>query len=178
MSEPNFPPQHPQARNQPPRPPAPQPYPRQPPFPQNPVPQNRSTLQPMRPPQQVPRSRPVDMQSYETARDIDAALAARRELGPEYDEHIAGGIADRVEELVAYRTAELRQGSTSEDREWERDKSVRAQRLALGLASLGAGIPITAIAATQVEPSLLGIVVSWAGIVAINVAHAWTNRRN
>ena len=35
-------------------------------------------------------------------------MAARSELGPEYDDAIAAGLADRVEELVAYRTAELR----------------------------------------------------------------------
>ena len=44
----------------------------------------------------------------ETRRDIEAALAARRELGPEYHDSIAAGLAERVEQLAAIRMAELR----------------------------------------------------------------------
>ncbi|MGD7706437.1 hypothetical protein [Microlunatus sp. Y2014] len=47
----------------------------------------------------------------------------------------------------------------------------------LGIVSLGTGIPLTAIAATNVEPGLLGIAVAWAGIVAVNLAHAVRGRR-
>ena len=42
----------------------------------------------------------------------------------------------------------------------------------LGIISLGAGIPITAISASVVEPGLLGVIVAWAGIVGVNVAAA------
>jgi len=113
----------------------------------------------------------------ELRRDSEAALAARAELGPAYHDHVAAGLADRVEELVAYRTAELRtQGSVS-DREFAAAESSRRQRFVLGIISLGVGIPVTAISATQVDPGLLGMAVGWAGIVGVNVAYAWTNRR-
>ena len=42
----------------------------------------------------------------------------------------------------------------------------------LGIISLGAGIPITAISATNVDPGLAGVLVSWAGIVGVNIAAA------
>jgi len=113
----------------------------------------------------------------ELRRDTEAALAARAELGPAYNDHVAAGLADRVEELVAYRTAELRaQGSVS-DREFAAEESTRRQRFVLGIISLGVGIPVTAIGANQVDPGLLGMAVGWAGIVGVNVVYAWTNRR-
>ena len=106
-----------------------------------------------------------------------AAYDARIELGPEYEDAIAAGLAERVEELVAYRTAELRQGDfrAREDRDDARRSN--SQRLALGIVSLGTGIPITAIAANQVDQSLLGVIVAWAGIVGVNAVFAWGSRR-
>jgi hypothetical protein len=45
----------------------------------------------------------------------------------------------------------------------------------LGLVSLGAGIPITAIATSN--GGLAALAISWAGIAAVNVAQAWGRRR-
>src|SRR4051794_32366415 len=112
-----------------------------------------------------------------TRADVTAAWEARKELGPEYDEHIASGLADRVEELVAYRTAELRQQGSSIDDDREMARSAQTQGFVLGIISLGAGIPITAIAATQVDPGLLGVAVAWAVIVGMNLAARATRRR-
>jgi hypothetical protein len=112
----------------------------------------------------------------ETQRDAEAALAARRELGLEYEDHVAAGLADRVEQLVAYRTAELRHADVDRRDDREAEKSSRTQRFVLGIVSLGAGIPITAISATNVHPSLLGVIVSWAGIVGVNAVHAVASR--
>ncbi|WP_375431464.1 hypothetical protein [uncultured Friedmanniella sp.] len=113
----------------------------------------------------------------EVRSDVEAALAARRELGPEYDEHIAGGLADRVEELVAYRTAELRHRGELPDATLELARTAQRQGFVLGIISLGVGVPITAISAANVEPGLLGIAVSWAGIVGVNLAHRFSSRR-
>ena len=97
----------------------------------------------------------------ETRRDIEAALAARRELGPEYHDSIAAGLADRVEQLAAIRMAELRHEAQLQEREVHEEKSTRGQRLALAIVSLGVGIPITGISAEMTEPALLGVLVSW-----------------
>ena len=113
----------------------------------------------------------------ELRRDVEAALATRAELGPDYDEHIAAGLADRVEQLVAMRTAELRVKTGSSKKALEMERSARHQRFVLGIVSVGAGIPITAISGAVVEPSLIGVAVSWAGIVGVNIAHAWGSRR-
>lgn len=124
-------------------------------------------------PPRVPYRQPP---SAELRGETDAALAARRELGQEYDEHIAAGLADRVEQLAAMRTAELRAAheyGTPGDRA---EAMTRNQRFALSIISLGTGIPITVIAALNTDPGILGVAVSWAGIVAVNAAFALGNR--
>lgn len=124
-----------------------------------------------------PRPRAYRSQaSAELRGEAEAALAARQDLGPEYDEHIAAGLADRVEQLAALRTAELRAANeygTPADRA---ETMSRNQRFTLGIISLGTGIPITAIAALNTHPGILGVAVSWAGIVAVNAAFALGNR--
>ena len=84
----------------------------------------------------------------ETRRDIEAALAARRELGPEYHDSIAAGLAERVEQLAAIRTAELRHEAEIQEREAKQQQSTRGQRLALAIVSLVMGVPITGISAS------------------------------
>lgn len=113
--------------------------------------------------------------SSETRREVEAALAARKELGVEYEEHIAAGLVDRVEQLAAYRTAELRQAGAASVAAAEEAKSSRTQRFVIGIISLGTGIPITAIAV--VNGGLLETIVAWAGIVGVNGAFAWGSRR-
>jgi hypothetical protein len=103
-------------------------------------------------------------------------MAARSELGPEYDEAIAAGLAERVEELVAYRTAELQHADESAKEDRADVRRGNSHRFALGIVSLGAGIPISAIAASQVDPGLPGLIVAWAGIVGVNAVFAWGNR--
>ena len=115
--------------------------------------------------------------SYETRRDVEAALAAQRELGPEYSDEVAEGLAERVEQLVAYRIAEVRREPDLERVRLEQENSTRRQQFVLGLVSLGAGIPITAISGSVVEPGLIGVLVAWGGIVSVNVAHALSARR-
>ena len=117
------------------------------------------------------------MAERETRRDIEAALSARRDLGPEYDDQIAAGLAERIDELVAIRLADSRAEVSERQLDREDERSSRTQRFVLGIISLGAGIPITGIAAVQVDPSVVGVAVSWLGIVGVNLAAAWGARR-
>ena len=112
----------------------------------------------------------------ETRRDVQAALAARRELGMEYEEAIAAGLLDRVNQLALMRAGDLRREAERIDHEAEAEKDSRTQRFVLGIVSLGAGIPITAIS-SSVEPGLLGVAIAWAGIVGVNVAAGLGARR-
>ncbi len=113
----------------------------------------------------------------ELRREAGAALEARRELGPEYDDAIAAGLADKMEQLVAYRTAELRAQTDRQAVEHDGERMRRNQRFTLGIVSLGMGVPITAIAALNVDPAGLGVLIAWAGIVGVNIAAAWNGRR-
>lgn len=116
--------------------------------------------------------------SYETRRDVEAALAAQRELGPEYSDEVAQGLAERVEQLAAYRTAELRVSTEQERRGGSLEAKAQTHRFVTSIVSLGAGIPITAIAATSnSDGSLLQVAICWAGIVGVNVAQALGGRR-
>ncbi|GAB3738673.1 hypothetical protein GCM10028864_00860 [Microlunatus parietis] len=114
--------------------------------------------------------------SQEVQRDAAAAMAARHELGPEFDEQIAAGLAERMEQLAYHRGVELQEQHRTARAEEAAERSTRTQRFALGIVSLGAGIPITAIS-TLVDPPIVGILISWGGIVAVNVVHALSGRR-
>lgn len=113
----------------------------------------------------------------ELRRDVEAALAARRDLGPDYDDQIAAGLAERVDELVAIRLADTRAEVSERQLDREDERTSRRQRFVLGIISLGAGIPITGIAAVQIDHSVTGVAVCWLGIVGVNVAAAWGARR-
>ena len=103
-------------------------------------------------------------------------MAARRDLGIEYEEQIAAGLAERVEQTMAYREAEMRHRTQLELAEMKDDRKSRGQQLALSIVSLGAGIPITAIAALNIDPGLLGVATAWGGIVGVNVVFALSGR--
>lgn len=87
---------------------------------------------------------PAGSSGYETSGDAEAALAAQRELGPDYSDHIAAGLADRVEQLAAARAVDLRQAEDREQRGSSLERTALTQRFVTSLVSLGAGIPITA----------------------------------
>jgi hypothetical protein len=115
--------------------------------------------------------------SEELHRDAEAALAARMELGPEYNEYVAESLAERVEDIAEARAAELRQQALDASRAQAAEQSGRGRQFALAIVSVVMGIPITAITATNVDPSVVGVAVSWAGIVGVNWVHARSLRR-
>ena len=124
------------------------------------------------PPYRTPR--PAD---EETRRDVQAALGARRELGLEYEEAIAAGLLDRVNQLALMRASEIRREAERVDQMAQVEKSSRTHRFVLAIVSLGVGVPITGISATVVEPGLVGMAVAWAGIIGVNVAAAIGQRK-
>jgi hypothetical protein len=102
--------------------------------------------------------------------EIEAVLETRRELGQRYDAELVDGFADRIQAAVEVRVAANLQAR----------RSAGPRQLALGIVSLGAGIPITAInlaVAHTGATSLVGLLVSWGGIAAVNIAHALQGRQ-
>jgi len=97
--------------------------------------------------------------------DLAASLAARRELGPDYDAAFVEAVAERIERASAARRPVIA----------EIEKGERAMALTVVCVSLGVSIPVSAIAANQT--GLAGLVVVWLALVAINVAFALRPRR-
>ena len=100
--------------------------------------------------------------------DVEAFLETRHELGPAYEKEVVDAFADRIERTLAERTAldahELR-------RRRDDERGDRQRQLALGIVSIGASIPITIPLA--LTDHTFSVLISWAGIVGVNAAHAW-----
>jgi hypothetical protein len=91
-------------------------------------------------------------------RDLQATLAARRELGPEYDEHFLNAL---VEKLTAVQRAQ--QPSPQPP---ARHAPPTDQQLGLAICSLIFGIPLVAIAAGALGSP--GVVVAFVALLALN----------
>lgn len=109
--------------------------------------------------------------------DLQAALGARRELGPEYEDAVLDSFLERVDKAIEARVDARVAQRTGDRGQVERRPSQRGpdSGLVLGIVSLCTGIPISGIAAGTEE--LPGLVVAWAGIAIVNLAHAWGRRR-
>lgn len=109
--------------------------------------------------------------------ELEALLETRRELGLRYDAELVDGFADRIQ-----RAVEQRYAAEVQDLGWVRHQEEAAgkRQLALGIVSLVAGIPISAItleAPDGGDTSLMSLIVAWSGIAAVNLAHAFQARR-
>ena len=107
------------------------------------------------------------------AEDLAATLAARRELGAEFEPALVESLAERLEGVIQARVeahlAEQQRPATPAL------ASVPPQmRVGVALGSTALAIPITAIAGG--EAGLAGIIVVWAGVVAVNLAFALGSR--
>jgi hypothetical protein len=98
-------------------------------------------------------------------RDVETALEARRELGPEYERHVIDSFVDRIEQRVDDR---LQTKSPSEH-------GPRPIPLLLPLGSLGIGIGATGAALGPTNGGAGGIavaIIAWIAIALVNVAYA------
>jgi hypothetical protein len=86
--------------------------------------------------------------------DVQAAIEARRELGPELEPHLIDSFVERIEQRLPQRPVRAN------------DDKI----LALTIISLVAAIPLTAIAITQ--SGLIALVVVWTGIVLVNLSYS------
>jgi hypothetical protein len=96
--------------------------------------------------------------------EAEAALAARRELGPEYEDHVVDAFVERVEERLAKRRDE-----TPAPRKHE------PPALVVPLASLGMSIPLLGIAGGT--SGLAGIAFVCLMIAIVNLAYAFARSR-
>jgi hypothetical protein len=96
-----------------------------------------------------------------TRDDVESAVAARQELGPEMEPAVVDAFLDKVERAVEAR-------AVAEAEALKRGGDGDSSSFALAIVSLGTGIPITAIAAGTA--GVPGMIVAWAGIVGVNLA--------
>ncbi|NVI86360.1 hypothetical protein [Actinomadura sp. BRA 177] len=105
--------------------------------------------------------------------DLTAAMAARRELGPDYDDAFIETVVDRIEEALGARTAAAprprHRPAPEPQRGGEHDHS-----LAMAVLSLLAAIPLSAIAV--VNAGLPGLLITIAGIVLVNLTYTFRPR--
>jgi len=95
-------------------------------------------------------------------KDVEAALQARHELGPEYEPQIVDAMVDKFEKRLEERLRELR------------PEVPHHLDLRLPLASIVLGIPVTAVALSD-APGVGGIivaVVAWIAIAVVNIVAA------
>lgn len=123
------------------------------------------------------------MATDELRKDLRAAVAARQELGEDYEPEIIDAFLERLDARIAARDVapNWQPGPPQPHYPTGQQHPVGPQQgnqqaaghqdpggLALAIVSVAAGIPITAIAATQ--EGLFAIVVCWGGLLGINLA--------
>ncbi|GAA5000646.1 hypothetical protein GCM10025734_35770 [Kitasatospora paranensis] len=113
----------------------------------------------------------MDLRKDDLARDLDAALQTRKELGKEYENEVVDSFLARIDSRLDARV---------EQRVAERLGEAGAERprgnphTKIQVLSLVMGIPLSGVAAGTA--GLAGLVVCWAGIVGINLSSALAGR--
>ncbi|MEV1068347.1 hypothetical protein [Streptomyces sp. NPDC050263] len=119
----------------------------------------------------------MDAQDADLKKELDATLQTRRELGEEYesalvdsflekvDQRIDAAVERRVRRQFAEQQMVAARGSRS-----PRPTDSWGERFGFGIVSLVLAIPLSAIGAGTAH--LPGLLVSWAGIVGVNVVQA------
>lgn len=108
------------------------------------------------------------MAAPEFREEAAAAFQARKELGPEYEHAVLESFVDRTAETIDKRVdARLAQYGVGKP---PQKSTTDNSHLALAICSLVFGIPLTAVSAGFA--GLAGMILVWAGIVAINMAYA------
>ncbi|MBB5131039.1 hypothetical protein HNP84_000745 [Thermocatellispora tengchongensis] len=122
------------------------------------------------PPQAAPAAAPADT----AATDLHAALAARRDLGPDYEDAVVAGFLEKVEEQIERRVdARL----TAARPHPARTRTQDAQALALAIVSLVLGVGGSAIALNSESNAFEGALLIWIGVIAVNAVFAFSRRR-
>ena len=98
----------------------------------------------------------------EPQKELEATVAARKELGPEHEEHLIAGFLDRIERTLGDRSRPAPPRQSLD--------------LRLPLGSMALGVAVTAVANSDAH-GVGGVIISiiaWIAIALINVAYART----
>ena len=97
----------------------------------------------------------------ETRHELEATVAARRELGPAHDEELIAGFLDRIDREIDRRV---------DERVARKLPRKKGHGHSIALPSLGIAIPLIAIAGGTA--GLAGVIAVCIAIVLVNVIHA------
>ncbi|MEV5914885.1 hypothetical protein DMH25_31895 [Streptomyces sp. WAC 01325] len=119
----------------------------------------------------------MDARDTELKKELNATLQARRELGDDYesalvdsfmekvDQRIDGAVERRLRRRLAEQQMVAARGARS-----PKSTDTFGERFGFGIVSLVLAIPLSAIGAGTAH--LPGLLVSWVGIVGVNVVQA------
>ncbi|WP_426570498.1 hypothetical protein [Streptomyces canus] len=113
----------------------------------------------------------------ELKKELDASLQARRELGEEYESALVDSFLEKVDQRIdaAVERRVRRQFAETQMAAARGGRSPGAtdswgERFGFGIVSLVLAVPLSAIGVGAAD--LPGLLVSWAGIVGVNVVQA------
>ncbi|WP_030021635.1 hypothetical protein [Streptomyces monomycini] len=112
----------------------------------------------------------------ELRKELDATLQTRKELGPEYEselverflEKLDTSVDQRVRRQFAQQQMQVARGAQP-PRPRSEPGNGYGERFGFATVSLVLAIPLSAIGAAHAD--LIGMLVSWAGIVGVNALH-------
>lgn len=107
--------------------------------------------------------------------EAEAALAARRELGPEFEDAVVESFTEKLDETIERRVAaevERRLGSPEQQRQQSQAAAEQTNKaFILALGSLGLSIPLLGIVTNSSESAgTLGIVLVLVTVILVNLA--------
>lgn len=109
------------------------------------------------------------MATDETRKDLRAAVAARQELGPEYEPEIIEAFLEKLDARAGQRTP-VAAPEPPRPVAYSGNRENDPGGLALAIVSVVVGIPITAIAANQ--EGTIAVIICWGGLVGVNLARS------
>ena len=128
----------------------------------------------------VDRMTGMDARDTELKKELNATLQARRELGDEYESALVDSFREKVDQRIA-RAGERRLRRQLAEQQMAPPRGTRSpkptdsfgERFGFGIVSLVAAIPLSGIGGGVA--GLRGLLVTWIGIVGINVVQAVRN---
>jgi hypothetical protein len=104
-----------------------------------------------------------------TGDELKAAVSARRDLGPDYDDALVESFLDKMGQEVDRRVDERLSAIGPKARQPVSTATADAQRLALAIVSLGLGTISTLVLALAGDGRGTALIPIWIGIIIVNV---------
>ena len=111
-----------------------------------------------------------------TPQEIAAALAARKELGPEYEHAIAASLADRLERRVQDELRARGASPEADDRRTQVDVERAKANGAIGVVSFVAGTVVTITSSGGLHGGTV-VGMAWGAVICVNLVTQLTGRR-